>query len=135
MSAEACKALSRVRGWEWMKGMKILSGWSLDSEGKRVDVMNLSVDDVILRRPFNDKVMQSVRDPVPDILDSRTIEFAVQRLKELWRHDGTRIVETGGGYAVITRSGQLWSPTAAEAILTAFESIPWNEIDNLVRKK
>ncbi len=129
MSAEACAALPKAKGWEWKKGMKILSGWAYNSEMKKIDVVGVNVDDVILGRPFSDKVMQSVRDPVPDMADARTVELSMLRLKELWKHDGTRIIESGGGWAVITRNGQLWAPTQAEAVLSAFESISWNDRD------
>ena len=127
--SNACGAVSKCKGWSWRKGMKILSGWVLNSEGKREDVENVMCDDVILPRPFCDQKMQSVRDPSPDLSDSATIELSLTILRELWLHEGVRLIEMSGGWALLTRSGQEWARTKHEAILMGFESIPWNEKD------
>ena len=124
-----CTAVSKCKGWSWRKGMKILSGWVLNEEGKREDVMHLSCDDVILTRPFCDRKMQSVRDPAPDLSDDVTVELALEVLREMWSHPGIRLFESSGGWSLLTRSGQEWARTRHEAILMGFESIPWNDKD------
>jgi hypothetical protein len=129
-SLDASKALPKVKGWEWKKGMKIIDGWALGNEGERLKCENVRVDDVILRRPFSDKFMQSVRDPIPDMTDDETIRLCIETLRELWMQTDMNILPSGNGFAIVTRSGQIWSPTHAETMLTAFENIPWGDRDN-----
>ena len=129
MSTPASRALAKVKGWEWSKGMRVSEGWGLGDECQRIDCTGARIDDIIGRRPFSDQFMQSVRDPVPDMTHQPTIDLAVERLRELWSHPGVRLVESGNGWALITRNGQLWAPTPEEAILSGFETIPWNDRD------
>ena len=125
---KACASIVKLKGWTWQKGMKILNGWILTQDG-RVTVENLKVDDVLLGRPFSDKTMQTVKDALPDLNDEKTIEVCLECLRELWKHQGVRIVESGDGWSLFTRQGQHWSKHKWEAILMGYETIVWNDRD------
>jgi hypothetical protein len=125
---KACSSITKVKGWSWQKGMRILSGWILTQEGK-IAKENLNVDDVLLGRPFSDKTMQTVKDPIPDLRDEKTIEICLDVLRDLWKHPGVRIVESGDGWSLFTRLGQHWSKHKWEAILMGYETIPWGDRD------
>jgi hypothetical protein len=126
---KACSAIIKSKGWSWQKGMKVLSGWILTQDGK-VSVENLNVDDVLLGRPFSDKTMQTIKDALPDLNDEKTIEICLGCLRDLWKHQGVRIVESGEGWSLFTRQGQHWSKYKWEAILIGYETIPWNDRDS-----
>lgn len=130
-STDACKAIVKQRGWRWEKEMRILTGERLDlNDGKIKSCDPCKVDDVILRQPFSDKYMQCIRQPVPDLEDDRTVERCLVILRELWQHEGVRLIVSGDGYAIITRTGQFWAPTRGESLLMGFENISWGDRDN-----
>ena len=126
----ACRAIAKAKGWRWEKGMRILEGWGFGETAlDKVNCSGAIVDDVIIGRPFSDKYMQSVRSPVPDISDERTIDLTVEILREHWVYPDLKLAESGDGWALIVRGGQYWAKTPSEAILSGFESIPWNDKD------
>ena len=126
----ACKSLAKVKGWRWSKGMRMLEGWGFGETAlDKIDCSGAVVDDVIIGRPFSDKYMQSVRAPVPDMSNEETINLAIDILKEHWVYPDLKLIESGDGWALIVRGGQYWAPSPSEAILTGFESIPWNDKD------
>lgn len=126
----ACRSTSKSKGWRWSKGMRILEGWGFGETGRdKIDCSGALVDDVIIGRPFSDKYMQSVKSPVPDFSDERTIELAVEILREHWVYPDLKLIESGDGWALIVRGGQHWAPTTSEVILTGFELINWNDKD------
>ena len=126
----ACRSVSKTKGWRWSKGMSVLEGWGIGETFRdKIDCSGAFVDDVIINRPFSDKYMQSVRAAVPDFSDETTINLAIEILREHWVYPDIRLVESGDGWALIVRGGQYWALSPSEAILTGFESIPWNEKD------
>lgn len=126
---KACLSITKLKGWSWKKGMRILRGWTLAPDGSKNLCENLNTDDVLLARPFSDKMMQTVRDAIPDLQDEKTIEVCLESLRDLWKHQGVRIVESGDGWSLFTRLGQHWSKYKWEAILMGYETIPWNDRD------
>lgn len=126
----ACRSVSKAKGWRWMKGMRVLEGWGFGETAlDKIDCAGAMIDDVILDRPFSDKYMQSVRSPAPDFSHEDTINLAIEILREHWVYQDVKLIESGDGWALIVRGGQYWAPTPSEAILSGFESIPWNDKD------
>jgi hypothetical protein len=126
---KVCLALTKVKGWAWRKGMLVLSGWILEKDGSRTMCENVRTDDVFLGRPFSDMKMQTLKDAIPDLREEKTIEICLEILRELWKHQGVRIVESGDGFALLTRNGQSWAKNKYEVILMGFETIQWNDRD------
>jgi hypothetical protein len=127
---KACTAITKLKGWSWQKGMRILSGWVLlPPGGVKTHCGDLNVDEVLLGRPFSDKTMQTVKDAIPNLRDEKTIEVCLEALRDLWKHPGVRIVESGDGWSLFTRLGQHWSKHKWEVILMGYETISWNDRD------
>jgi hypothetical protein len=124
---EHAKRIVKLRGWQWKTGMKIHSGWGFGETAlDKIDCSGAIVNDVLIDRPFSDKFMQCVREPVPDLSDEKTLGLIISRLRELWRYD-VEVSPSGDGWAFISKGSQEWARTKPEALIVGFENLKWEE--------